>query len=131
MPSNAMAAVASSGVRNCKEDKNESHIGEIRSRTYLYEGVALLVVELYGHHGITSRSGREALFSHLLVEKVCQVLLVARQLHIADVESLALSHRVSHACHRSSEACSVAWETRVAEHGRDGLTIRTGSRELA
>ena len=89
------------------------------------------MVELHGHYGITSRSGRETLFSHLLVEKVCQVLLVARQLNIADVESLALSHGVSDACHRSSEACSVAGETRVAKHGRDGLTVGTWSRELA
>ena len=111
--------------------RNVLHTGRSGPKTYLYERIALFVVELHGDDGIAGRSCRETLFSHLLIEEVCQVLLIARQLDIANVESLALTHGVPDACHGTGETRSVTGEARVAKHGWNRLTVRTGSRELA
>lgn len=89
------------------------------------------MVQLNSHHGIASGANGELLLNHLVIEKVRQVLLVAGQLDIADVESFALSHRVADSAHRTSEtghhhAVHGSREAGVSKHGRDGLTV--GSR---
>ena len=143
IPSKAMAAVASSGIRNfrysCQLTSARIDHPRVTYRTDLDECVALLVVQLNARDGFARHLDGETLLPHLRIEELCQRRLVAGQLDVADVETLALTHRVADAAHGSSgtgetgtaDKAGRTGESWVTVHGRDGLTVGTGSRELA
>ena len=98
IPSNAIAAVASSALRNYKGNPISSVTRFMKDmnkqrekiKTNLNESVIFLEVTLNSQDGSTGSTSANVHFLHLRVEEVCQVLLVDIRSDAANVQATRL-----------------------------------------
>ena len=86
IPSNAIAAVASSADRNCGDVRTGQWVCHFLG-THLDEGITFLIIALHGQNRVARATSADVHLCHLLVEEVGQVLLVNICGDTSDVQS--------------------------------------------
>jgi hypothetical protein len=103
IPSKAIAAVASSALRNYRGVKISS-CGRWNGKKYLDEGIVLFVIALDCQDRVTRCTCTNAHFDHLAIEKVGKVLFIHVWRDASNIEATRLAGQVGVAAYTHSEA---------------------------
>jgi hypothetical protein len=96
IPSKAIAAVASSALRNYRQIRisdNETFV-EAERQFYLDKRIIFFVVALDCQNGVSGSTCADAHFDHLAIEEVSQVLFINIGSDAANVETTGLTGQI-------------------------------------
>jgi hypothetical protein len=94
IPSKAIAAVASSALRNYAEYEQNVLTFRVKGKelgTYLHECIILFIIALHGKDRVPGAFGADLHLLHLLIEEVRKVLFVHVGSDTANIESAGLA----------------------------------------